>query len=196
MVVDQPAVFSTVLFGYEIHLYSSLYSIYTILQQCHKCNTVHHKLYTLNQVTVQYQLCSTILTYCTVHSLHLYIHTPYLYLHLKYITVHRTFSDTTVQLYLRTVYILGEQYTVHTRLTVHIITCSLFTLTLLTAALLCSYSTMQQPEAVCLSICLSTLAGGCKGRKERERKRKGRGKYFSAEIGNLALPTLYCTHTV
>ena len=35
-------------FGYEIHLYSSLYSIYTILQQCHKCNTVHHKLYTLN----------------------------------------------------------------------------------------------------------------------------------------------------
>ena len=95
------------------------YTRYTLLQQCHNCNTVHHKLYTLNQVTVQYQLCSTILTYCTVHSLHLYIHTPYLYLHLKYITVHRTFSDTTVQLYLRTVYILGEQYTVHTRLTVH-----------------------------------------------------------------------------
>ena len=136
--------------------------------------------------------CTVFIQNYTVHSLYLFIHTTYL--HLKYITVHRTFSDTTVQLYLRTVYILGEQYTVHTRLTVHIIACSLFTL--LTAALLCSYSTMQQPEAVCLSICLSTLAGGCKGRKERERKRKGRGKYFSAEIGNLALPTLYCTHTV
>ena len=83
-----------------------------------------------------------------VHSLHLYIHTSYLYLHLKYITVHRTFSDTTVQLYLRTVYILGEQYTVHTRLTVHIITCSLFTL--LTAALPQYYVAARGCLAVCL----------------------------------------------
>ena len=53
--------------------------------------------------------------------------THYLYIHLKYITVHLTLSDTTVQLYntiavpylyLKTVYILGKQHTVHIRLTV------------------------------------------------------------------------------
>ena len=94
-----------------------------------------------------------------VPCLPLYIHTQefahYLYLHLKYITVHRTFPDTTVQLYLRTVYILGEQYTVHTRLTVHIITCSLFTLTLLTAALPQYYVTARGCLSVCLWACLS-----------------------------------------
>ena len=30
------------------------YIRYTILQQCHNCYSVHHKVYTLNQVTVQY----------------------------------------------------------------------------------------------------------------------------------------------
>ena len=99
-----------------------------------------------------------------VHSLHLYIHTPYLYLHLKYITV---------QLYLRTVYILGEQYTVHTRLTVHIITCSLFTLTLLTAALPQYYVTAGGCLSVYEVVYPSPRLSGCREGKEEREERRG-----------------------
>ena len=152
------------------------------------CNTVdtrylfvvHCTLYSSNT-----QLCSTILIYCTVHSLHLYIHTSSLYLHLKYITVHRTFSDQTL-LYSFAL----EQYTfwgtVHTRLTAYINICSLFTP--LTAA----FPTVlySSPRLFWLSL----LSG--KERKREKEEGRGRGKYFSAEIRNLSLPTLYCTHTV
>ena len=189
-----------------------------------------------------------------VHSLHLYIHTLYLYLHLKYITVHRTISETTVQLYLRTVYILGEQYTVHTRLTVHStrmkiqmhstllfiqywftvyngvlvhyiyvafryktqVPCTLgenwihycyYLLTLHNISLLqllFAYSCSSQycvTARGCLSVCEvvypSRRLSGCReGKEEREEGRGEGGKYFSAEIRNLSLPTLYCTHTV
>ena len=49
--------------------------------------------------------------------------------------------------------------------------------------------------SVCLSVRLSILAGGCLGRKGREREQKGReGMYFSAEIRDWSLPTMHtCT---
>ena len=102
------------------------YTRYTLLllQQRHNCNTVRHKLYILNQVTVQYQytiiLYNTNLLYRTTANMYivytfLYTHTQefthYLYIHLKYITVHRTFSDTTVQHDSCTLRLLLKQYT-------------------------------------------------------------------------------------
>ena len=49
--------------------------------------------------------------------------------------------------------------------------------------------------SVCLSVRLSILAGGCLGRKGREREQKGReGMYFSAEIRDWSLPTMHNAH--
>ena len=160
----------------QYSLYSLLYNIiqnyirHIILQQCQDCYTVPHKVYTLNQVTLQYQLYSTILTYRTVTFVTIYTHTS----HLKYIIVCHTFSNTTVQFCLGTVYIFrnSTHYTYFT--------CSLFSP--LTAAL--PQYCLAQPEAVCLS---------GKERKREKEEGRGRGKCFSAEIRTF-LPPLYCTY--
>ena len=145
----------------QYSLYSLLYNIiqnyirYIILQQCQDCYLVPHKVYTLNQVTLQYQLYSTILTYRTVTFVtFLYTHTS----HLKYITVH---------LYICRHYCITlEQYTFLGNST-HYTYFYLFTLH-------SSYS--------CSPTVLSSLARGClpvrEGKEERERGREGEGEVF------------------
>ena len=95
---------------FQIHaIWRSVHPLYSI--NTHNCNTVHHKLYILNQVTVQYQYTNmqyntsllyrtTInmyIVYTCIYTLHTQEFTHYLYIHLRHITVHCTFSDTTVQ---------------------------------------------------------------------------------------------------
>ena len=137
----------------QYSLYSLLYNIiqnyirYIILQQCQDCYTVPHKVYTLNQVTLQYQFIQ--------------YNTGLLY---RYIFIYRHFSSKvhyiTVHLYICRHYCITlEQYTFLGNST-HYTYFYSFTLA---AAL--SHSTVQP----------SPRLSACQGRKGRERKRKGGG---------------------
>ena len=111
------------------------------------------------------------------------------YRYIRYICIYTHFICTSLYtihfqtlLYsFRTVYILGEQYSL--RLTAYINICSLFTP--LTAA----FPTVlySSPRLFWLSL----LSG--KERKREKEEGRGRGKCFSAEIRTF-LPPLYCTY--
>ena len=144
-------------------VYSTQYIRYTVL----------HKVYTLHQVTLQYQLYSTILTYRTVTFVTiLYTHAY----HLKYITVHCT-PGTTVQLL----------NSIHSWGTVH----STFVHSSLLSQLI-SHSTLQPSPR--LSGCLSSPQ--LEADRERKREEEGGGGSISRRKLRTS-SSLRCTvHTV